>query len=224
MYENQPAPDPFAQPTSSKPSPLVIVTLAGLSIVAVGLGLLSLVAFNQASAAKKISGVKTQAVIEAAVKAQALKDAAATELASESPFRSYVAPVEYGSFEIRFPKNWSATVQENRNGTAQVSLVANPNFIKSVNNIDDKTAAHIILSQRTLAEYIQTYTSIKNLKRADISIGGIPSVQFTGGFPDKRTNRLVAVPVRDKTLVFINEDPAYDGVLNQIMEQSRINP
>jgi len=103
-------------------------------------------------------------------------------------------------------------------------LVVNPDFIKVQNNLADLTGAKVTLNQRTLNEFIKDYSNNKELKKTDTTVSGIPAVQFTGKFADKRTKRLVAVPVRDKTIVFTNENPAYNSEFDLILAQSKINP
>lgn len=205
-------------------NPLVTMLIVILALGSVGFGILAIVAFSKANTATTTVNAQRKAAADIARADQKKIDQTAAELASESPFRSYVAPVEYGSFEIKFPKNWSGDVIENRSGTVQITLVVNPDFVKTQNNIADLTAAKITLNQRTLAEYTKEYSSNKDLKKTDTTISGIPAIQFTGKFSDKRTKRLIAVPIRDKTLVFINENPAYNSEFDLILAQSKINP
>jgi len=75
-----------------------------------------------------------------------------------------------------------------------------------------------------LAEYTKDFLSNKDLKKSDTTVSGIPAIQFTGKFTDKRTKRMIAVPIRDKTLVFTNEDPTYNSEFDLILAQSKINP
>lgn len=200
----------------------MLIVILGLG--SLGFGILAVVAFSKANTATTTVNAQRKAAADIARADQKKIDQTAAELASESPFRSYVAPVEYGSFEIKFPKNWSGDVIENRSGTVQVTLVVNPDFVKTQNSIADLTAAKIALNQRTLAEYTKEFSSNKDLKKTDTTVSGIPAIQFTGKFSDKRTKRLIAVPIRDKTLVFINENPAYNSEFDLILAQSKINP
>lgn len=205
-------------------NPLTTALIAVLAVGVLGFGVLAIVAFSKANTAANTLQSQKQSAADSARADQKKTDQTAAELASESPFRSYVAPVEYGSFEIKFPKNWSGDVNENRSNSIQVSLVVNPDFVRSQNGADDLAAAKITLYQRTLAELTKEYATNRDLKKSDITVAGIPSVQYSGKFADRRTKRLVAVPVRDKTLVFTNENATYNSEFDLIMAQSRINP
>jgi hypothetical protein len=213
----------FSSPQNSR-NPLVIALIVVLAVGTVGFGIVAVVGFSKANTATTTLQAQRQAAADSARADQKKVDQAATELASESPFRSYVAPVEYGSFEIKFPKNWSGYVSEARADTVQVSLIINPDFVKQQDSVDDLSAAKITLNQQTLKEYTDQYTTNPDLQKSDTTVSGIPAVQFTGKFSDERTKRLIAVPIRDKTLVFTNENPAYDSEFNIILAQSKINP
>jgi hypothetical protein len=188
-------------------------------------GLLSIVAFGQAHTAQTTVNQQKTAAATAARDDQKKQDAVAAEIAGESPFRSYIAPLEYGSFEIKFPKNWSAQIDEERSSTTQVNLLLHPDFVRTQNGTPDLYATKVQLLQHELNEYTKQFDSVKTVKRADITVSNIKGVEFTGTkFPDKRDIRIVAVPIRDKTLIFVSEDAAYANEFNQILAQSKILP
>src|SRR5207245_6599292 len=113
--------------------------------------------YNDATVARNTLEREKKAAADKARADQKAADDKATELAAESPYRSYVAPLEYGSFEIKFPKNWSSYVDQERSSTNQVTLVVEPNFVVRNNSVDDLAPAKIVLVQRTLAEFLGTY-------------------------------------------------------------------
>lgn len=213
----------YSPPSNSRMS-LTTILIVVLALGAVGFGILAVIGFSKADTATTTLNAQRLAAASSARADQKKIDQTAAELASESPFRSYVAPTEFGSFEIKFPKNWSGAVSESRSDESQVSLVVHPDFVKNQGNVPALAATKIVLIQRTLAEYTQDLSSNTELKKSDTKVAGIPGVQFTGKFDDQRTKRLVAVPVRDKTLVFTNENPTYNREFDLILAQSKINP
>jgi len=88
-------------PTYSAPqnnrNPLIIVLIAVLGLGALGFGVLAVMGFSKASTATTTLNAQSKAAADSARTDQKKIDQTAAELASESPFRSYVAPVEYGS-------------------------------------------------------------------------------------------------------------------------------
>jgi hypothetical protein len=134
--------------------------------------------------------------------------------------------VEYGSFEIKFPKNWSGYVDQEKSGK-QVDLVLNPDFVRRINATDELAAARVLLQETQADQFMTSFASqVKrgSLKQSDITISGQHAYDFTGQFQDRRTTREVVVPVRDKVLVFINENNRYSSEFNQILAQSKIIP
>lgn len=203
---------------------LILVVLLGIG--AAVFAVMALVEFNAATVASKNLQAKEQAAADAAKATQKKADDEAYSIAGESPFRSYVAPVEDGSFQIAFPKDWSGYVDQESTGT-QVSLAVNPDFVRRSNSSDELMATRVQLIERDVNQYMNAYASyIKQgtMKKADITVSGQHGYDLTGQFSDKKTTREVIVPVRDKVLVFINENSKYANEFNQILAQSKINP
>lgn len=202
----------------------MIILVAVLALGTVGFGIFSITAYSQAQQAKSTLESQKKAADAAARADQKTKDAQAATAANESPYRSYVAPAAFGSFEIKFPKNWSATADEEQSSNTQVTVVMNPDFVRKTNGTDNLVAAKVILVQQPLETYVRTYVSRKGVTRNDITVSGIKGANITGTIGDKRTTRIVAIPVRDKTLVFINEDAAYAHEFDAILAQAIIIP
>lgn len=220
----EPSLNPLPPASPSRRGGIVIILIAVLGVGTALFGSLSIYAFGKAhTATTTLNAVKSAAASEASAKQKADDDKAAQQ-ADESPYRSYVAPNAFGSFEVKFPKNWSATADEEESSNTQVTLVMNPDFVRKVNGTDALAAAKVLLVQQPLETYLRSYTSRKTVTRADITVSGIKGANLTGDFNDKRTTRIVAIPVRDKTLVFINEDSKYAQEFDAILAQSTIVP
>jgi hypothetical protein len=217
-------PSSFYGKSSGGGSTLMWVLIGLLGVGTVVFAILTVVAFGQASTAKNTLSKQKQAAADAARTEQKKTDERAAEIAAESPFRSYVAPIEYGSFEIKFPKNWSSWVDEERSSGTQVNLIVHPDFIRKTNNLEELMAARVTLQQKTLNEFLRPYEANKKVTRADITVSGVKGVQITGQFSDKRTSRIVVVPIRDKSLVFTNEASQYNAEFDQILAQSKVVP
>lgn len=207
-------------------SPLMAVLLGILGLGALTFAILTLVYYSQARTATTTLEEQKAAAVAVAKAEQKKLDDEANTAANESPYRSYVAPVEYGSFEIKFPKNWSSQVIQERNNT-QVHLIVNPDFIRRTNGNDELMATRIMLLERTSDQYMSSFSGLVKrgtLKQANITVSGQKAFDLTGQFSDKKTTRQVIVPVRDKVLVFINENSRYAGQFNEILAQSKVIP
>jgi hypothetical protein len=197
-----------------------------LGLGALVFAVLAIVFYGNATKAATNLQAKEAAAAEVAKAAQKKADDDAYRVAGESPFRAYVAPVEDGSFSISFPKDWSGYVDQEQSGT-QVSLVVNPDFVRRTNANDELAAARVQLIVRDVNQYMNAFTSyIKQgtIKQKDITVSGQHGYDLSGQFTDKKTTREVIVPVRDKVLVFFNENSKYADEFNQILAQSKINP
>jgi hypothetical protein len=202
----------------------ILIGVLGLGAVAFGITTITFYSKAQ-TATNTLEAQKAVAVTKAKADQKKVDDEANT-VANESPFRSYVAPVEYGSFEIKFPKNWSGYVIQDKNGT-QVNLTINPDFIRRTNSNDELAAARVQLIERTSDQFMTQYTNLVKrgtLKQSDITVSGQKGFDITGTFQDKRTTRMVVIPVRDKVLVFSNENSRYASEFNEILAQSKIIP
>ncbi|MDB5178461.1 MAG: hypothetical protein JWN01_404 [Patescibacteria group bacterium] len=219
------SPGPFNSGGSSS-NPLLFILIVILGIGAVTFAILAVVAYGNASTATKtVNAQKETAAAKAKIEQKKADDFANT-IANESPFRSYVAPVEYGSFEIKFPKNWSSFIDQEKSGK-QIDLILNPDFVRRINATDELSAARVLLQETSAETFMAAFSSqIKRgaLKQTDITVSGQHAYDLNGQFQDRRTTREVVIPVRDKVLVFINENNRYSTEFNQILAQSKIIP
>ena len=223
---------PGSGPFSTQPprrgggSPIGIILLVILGLGTLIFGLLTIMYASQAATATKILETEKTEAAEAAREEQKKLDEAEFAKINASPFRSYTAPPEFGSFTINFPKSWSSSVIHEATGK-QVQLTLHPNFIVRSKGSDAPMATRVVLNQRTKDQYLQQYASLiknKTLKQADITVSGLPAFDVTGKFTDKKTQREIIVPIRDKVLVFSNEDTAYSSEFAQIVANAKIIP
>lgn len=214
---------PVKQPPARAPIAMIVFIIV-LSIGVLAFGIAAIIFFNQASTATNTLNEQKSAAAKVAREDQKKIDAADNLASLESPFRSYTAPTEYGGFHINFPKNWSASVDHERSANTQVNLVLHPDFIQRNNGIDDLVATHVQLIQKTNAEFLKQYSTQKTLKLAPTTVSGLAATQITGTFPDKRTIKMVVVPVRDKVIIFSNESKAQSNEFEQVLSQSKILP
>jgi hypothetical protein len=202
------------------------ILIGVLGLGAVVFAALTLVFFNQASAATKtLNDQKAKAASDAKAQQKKDDDLAATK-ANESPYRSYQSPIAFGAFIINFPKNWSSYVDQEQGGT-QVNLVLNPDFVGRTNGTDNLEAARITLQETASDNFMNQFQGlVKNgdMHQNTIQVSGLAAFDLTGKFNDRRTVREVVVPVRDKVIVFINENSQFKNEFGQILAQAKINP
>jgi hypothetical protein len=222
--------NPSAQP-GERNFPLVPIVIATLAVATAAFAVLFVIYFSKnATATKTLTQAKREAVLAGAAQQKKL-DAKATEIASESPFRRYDAPSQFGPFVIKFPKNWSARVAENANRTTQVNFSANPDFIRYKDDEPLAVALRVRLIQQNANAYVQNYDdAVKSgaLKKSALTVSGQKATLLQGNYDDGSGTaaivRLVAVPVRDKVIVFTCENSAYTTQFDTVVSQATIIP
>jgi hypothetical protein len=218
----------FSSPPSSgnNRSPIMFMLIVVLGLGTIGFGAATVLFSGKAATANKtLESHAATAAAKARLDQKKLDDEANTKL-NESPFRSYTAPEEFGSFVVTFPKNWSSRVDQETSGT-QVSLDMNPDFLRKINGTDTPVAAKVQLMERTKDQFLNQYTSLVKkgtMKQANVKISGLPAYDLTGTFSDHKTVRQVVVPIRDKVLVYSTENSTYATEFNEILAQAKIIP
>jgi hypothetical protein len=218
--------------TSPKSLPLIPILLGILGLTTVIFAGLFLFFYSQAQTANSTLFQAKKEASAVARSDQKKVDAAAQELSLESPFRSYQAPDEFGSFNIKFPKSWSARLAESAAGQVQVNLSVNPDFIRYKDEITQPVALRVRLIKQNSNAFIGDFDdAIKagTLKKSSIVVSGQNGIALTGHFTDSTQNqssfvRLVAIAVRDKVLVFTCENGLYTTQFDSTISQSKIVP
>jgi hypothetical protein len=231
---NEPVLNPIPRPGSfgggggSFGGPLMFILIAVLGLGAIIFALLTVHFYTTAHTATTTLNAQKAAAAQAAEAQQKKVDDVAYTKAGESPFRAFTAPDSDGSFVINFPKDWSSFVDEEQTGT-QVTLILNPNFVtRSNGDPNDPAAAVITLQEQTSSEFMGQFTGDVQegqMHQTPVTVSGQPGYNLTGTFSDNSgTVREVVIPVRDKVLVFQNENSSYASEFNEILAQAKINP
>jgi hypothetical protein len=205
---------------------MLIALLVILGLGTITFGILTVIFSNKAATVEKFANQEKAAAVAKARDNQKQLDNLDFTRINESPFRAYTAPVQFGSFVVSFPKNWSSSVREQPQGT-QVSLALNPDFLRNTNGQDEITAVRVMLMLTSQAQYMEQFKSnLKSgtLKQVSTKVSGQTAFEFNGKFNGRKTIREVVVPIRDKVLVFSTESSKYTLEFNTILSQAKIIP
>jgi hypothetical protein len=209
------------------------VNLVGLLIGFLGFGLilfaaLSIYGFGLAHRATTSLDQQKALAAKTAAAAQKQSDAKDQLTANESPYRSYTAPGDFGSFVIYFPKNWSGYSQTSTSNQIQVNLALNPNFVTATNGVPaDPVATRVKLVSELQPVAMTQYNDLVKLgklKTQEILVSNIKGTELTGTFSDKITVAMVFLPVRGQTMILSCENAQYLPEFNVILGQAKINP
>lgn len=204
---------------------LALAIFLGIGMVL--FGAVSIVSFRRASEATVIlEKAKSEAFAAGEAKQKKADEERFTE-EQKTPFRSYVAPTLFGGFELKFPKVWNLYVIENDSATNQVDLTAHPTLVRFLPKADNAYALRALLSKELKDVAYKRYESqVKSgkLKAKTVTVSGIESIRLEGRYDQKHDGVVVLIPVRDKTLILISEDPKYLADFEQVLAQSKIIP
>ena len=207
---------------------LILTFVLGFGVLA--LTIATIVGFIIAGSATTNADKKALTAATAARADQKKADELAARLVQESPYRTYAAPTQYGSFKLAYPKSWSSYASYSQGGArTPLELMLNPDLVSATDGKNQPLACHLQLIQSSLDDYLTPYKGATGINTEDITVSGIKGKNLSGDLgavsPDNAdVVRLVVIPIRDKVMVFTNEDANYASEFTNILEQANIVP
>lgn len=179
-----------------------------IAVVLLSLALIAALSFGiwAASEAAKYKGNIDDRVangVGAAVKkAEDAKEADFLER-EKRPLRAYTGPSAFGTVGVKYPKTWSAYVDESGKGSNPLTAIFHPRYVPG------------LLSETAFALKVEVIgveysTELKRFdsasKSGDVRVSplkasnGVSGVRITGKIDNDRSGAVVLFPLRDKTL------------------------
>lgn len=196
----------------------VVFGFSTILLAALSLWLWGSTGLARADLAKTIAAAREQGRQE-----QLKADQAAALKVAQEPFRSYRAPSGIAKFELRFPKNWSAEVTEDPEGSQPLRLIAHPDFIRA--GADDETAHALVvtlLDQRSTS-VLKQLNEEEGLKASSVTVSGVAATRYEGVYEEGHNGAIVVIPLREKTLTVAAQDRQYLPQLAEILKQTKLN-
>lgn len=145
------------------------------------------------------------------VQAQDAKDNAE---AAKSPLKTFVGPDAYGSLHLSYPKTWSAYI--NTTGSNPLDGYFHNDYLPTIDGSNASFNLRVQILNSSYSTVVNRYTNNVKNNTATASPYKLPQVQsvvgtmFTGKLFDKNSSgTLVALPVRDKTLILWVQDNSF---------------
>lgn len=221
-----PASMPFAKQPVGR-GKAVIIAIVLLAVVLVIETVALVVVYGASKRSKAILDSARQKSYQQGQSDQKRADEERFEILNQSPFRSYKAPVIFGGFEIKFPKNWNVYAVENSSASQQINLTAHPDFVKQVSGIDNAYALRVTLVRTPYDQLMKQHQDDvrqKKIKLSSVTVSGIEGSRYEGKFDGKHDGSTVLLPVRDKTVMIATDDKRFLSEFNQILAQAHIVP
>jgi hypothetical protein len=183
-------------------STLVVVLLILLLIGSLVFGLWT---FVQKTDLENNIDTKVQAGLEKAVNSALAEQELEFKEREKEPLKSYKGPTSYGAVEIKYPKTWSALIDESGTGNTPVIGYFNPGFIPALRS-KVAIALKIEILEQDYNKSTEIYTrnassgkvTVKAIKAQNVK--GETGVRIDGEIGVGVKGTVVLFPLRDKTL------------------------
>jgi hypothetical protein len=178
-------------------------------------------AFSSRQDYKNHSDKKSAEAASVAQKDAQTADAAKFAQQAKQPLVSYIGPAAYGNITVRYPKTWSAYVQESQNGTSTpINGYLQPAFVPDVGNIDNSFALRIQLVTQSYDTVMSSFNGLMQTKKvavAPFTLDKVPSVvgsRVEGQIKPTKQGSMVVLPLRNMTLEVWTESNDFVNDLN----------
>ncbi len=120
------------------------------------------------------------------------------------PLKDYNGPDAYGSVNIKFPKSWSAYVEEGT-GTAPLSAYFHPDAVPDAQS-DASYALRLEVVNETFDRQVQKFENSVRSGKAKakpykpVNVDNAVGLQITGELDNRKQGVMVILQIRDKTL------------------------
>lgn len=138
----------------------------------------------------------------------------------KTPLKTYVGPADYGAVTIKYPRSWSAYVDEGNSGGLPIDGYFHPVVVPGTQS-DTNFALRV---QVTTGKYDDELNQLSNgveagtLKAKAYRAQKVPKVlgtMLTGQLENDKTGIMVMFPLRDKTLKIWTYSPEHIADFNK---------
>jgi hypothetical protein len=175
------------------------------------------------------------AKISAAVATAKQQEASAkdTEFAQKEklPLRTYAGPTAYGSVTIKYPKTWSAYVNDDMNASPFVDGYFYPGVVPDIMSTNSAFSIRVQVVQDTYSNVLNDLQGLVDQGQTKITPYKAPNVptvigiRVDGKISAVKSGSIVVLPLRDTTLKIWTEAPAFqDDFNNTILPNFTFSP
>jgi hypothetical protein len=204
---------------------LLIATI-GLSVVTVGLVILSVWAIMNYNNQKDTVDSQVSTAVATAKKTQADSDETKFNERDKEPNRQFVGPDDYGRLTFNYPKTWSVYISSDvtsDGGTYQAYL--NPVSVPPIGN-GQLFALRVTIEEQDYSSIISNYASLVKsgkLSSSSVTADGITGTRLDGAFSDDLRGSAVIFKIRDKTATIRTDANTFEPDFNAIVASIKFN-
>lgn len=145
----------------------------------------------------------------------------------KQPLKEYKGPASAGTISIKYPKTWSAYIDEADN---KLDAYFHPNYVPGIDG-DIAYALRVEVTDKTYSEELKTFDSAvkqgtaKAAPYKPVNVDSVVGTQITGDIGDQKTGTLVLLPLRDKTIkIWTEADQFNNDFTNNILANFKFVP
>lgn len=198
----------------------LVIPLVIISLLLVGSGGFAAWAYAGRQDYKNNTDTKIAAAVTIARQDESTnKDKLFAEV-EKQPLRSYIGPQAYGSLIVKYPKTWSAYVDDTGNGNAQVDGFFYPGTVPSITNQNSSFALRLQVLPQSYTTVVTSFRDLEQAKKVSISpyalakVPKIIGIRVEGEIKPTKTGSLVILPLRDKTILISSESSEFSADFN----------
>ena len=190
--------------------PCIVITLLFFSSAGFGVW-----AFAGRQDYKDNSDAKIASAVTVAQQAEStVKDRQFAEI-EKQPLRTYTGPQAFGSLLVKYPKTWSAYVDDKGTGSAQVDAYFNPGFVPALAAQNSRFALRVQVIAQSYSSRVDTIRQAQQVNGAVITpyalakVTNVIGIRVDGKYNNDKIGSLVILPLRDKTIEISSESSDY---------------
>jgi hypothetical protein len=145
------------------------------------------------------------------------------------PLKEYAGPASFGSLIVKYPKTWSAYVDE-EGSSSPVDAFFHPNFVPNGRG-ETAFALRLQITNSTYADEIKQFdSSVKSGKAKakpykPVNNDNIIGTRITGEIETNKTGVMILLPLRDKTIkIWTESDQFVSDFENNILKNFKFTP
>ena len=154
---------------------------------------------------------KVAAAVETAEANQRTQLQADFDQQAKIPLKTYISPAAVGSITIKYPKTWSAYIEEEISSSQPFSAYFHPDCVPALRS-DVALALRATLDDDNYADVLEGYDhdiTSGELTVKPVKVAGVSGVRLTGTIDRDVQGVMVMFPLRDKTLKVWTESTSF---------------
>ena len=201
------------------------IIIAGLSVLAIGLGVLTATLFvNNSNLQDDIDSRVDIAVAEAKKKQAEELESIFAEREKE-PMNRFTGPEDYGSLSFKHPRTWSVFIARDASSGGEFEAYLNPGSVPAP-SASQIFALRVNIKPQEYSAVVKSFDGLVKsgkLRSSVFTLGDIVGTRFDGEFSTDIIGAQIVLRVRDKTITIRTDSEAFLGDFNNLIKTIELN-